>query len=303
MSELHSMIKVGIVQFMAYPSTMGGEGPIVETIKKIAGDDFFGAIEITRIKDPDVRKQVSAILTQSRLDVGFGAQPVQLSNKLDLNSFDGPTRQEAIRIIKDLLPEAAEVGAKNLALLSGPDPGPEKRERAIEILIESLADLCTYAHEKYGIGIILEVFDREIDKKALIGSTEDAVKVAEAVKRKCGNFGLMIDLSHLPLKGETARHSLNMARNHLVHAHIGNCVMADAKNPAYGDQHPYFGCPGGEVDVPELTEFLKELIEIGYLRKGNPAVVAFEVKPAPEEDPDLIVAHAKRTLREAWARL
>ncbi len=303
MSELHSMIKVGIVHFMAYPDTMGGEGPIIETITKIAKDDFFGAIEITRIKDPAIRKQVAAIIAQSRLTVGFGAQPVQLMNKLDINSFDEKTRREAIEVIKGLLPEASEVGANSLALLSGPDPGPAKRPQAIELLAESLVELCRYAQEQYGIRIVLEVFDREIDKKALIGSTEDAVRVAELVKQKCQNFGLMIDLSHLPLKGETARHSLHTAKDHLVHVHIGNCVMADAQSPVYGDHHPRFGYPGSEVDVPELTEFLKELIEIGYLRKGHPAVVAFEIKPTAGDDSDLIIAHAKRTLREAWVQI
>ncbi len=297
------MIKVGIVQFMAYPETMAGEGPVIEAVTTIARDDFFGAIEITHIKDADVRRQVAALLAQSHLTVGFGAQPVQLMNKLDLNSFNEQVRSAGVQVIKSLLAEASEVGAGNLALLSGPDPGPEKRASAIELLVESLVEICRCARELYGMEIILEVFDRDIDKKALIGSTEDAVKVAEAVKQKCSNFGLLIDLSHLPLTRETARHSLQTVQDHLVHVHIGNCVMADTQNPAYGDQHPRFGYPGGEIDVPELTEFLAQLLTIGYLRKGKQAVVTFEVKPTPGENSDLIVANAKRTLREAWARL
>lgn len=39
-ANLHNSMKVGIVHFMAYPETMGGEGPAVETIKKIVQDDF-----------------------------------------------------------------------------------------------------------------------------------------------------------------------------------------------------------------------------------------------------------------------
>lgn len=39
-ANLHNSMKVGIVHFMAYPETMGGDGPAVETIKKIVQDDF-----------------------------------------------------------------------------------------------------------------------------------------------------------------------------------------------------------------------------------------------------------------------
>ena len=35
---------VGIVHFMAFPQTMGGSGPIAETVNLIAEDPFFGAV-------------------------------------------------------------------------------------------------------------------------------------------------------------------------------------------------------------------------------------------------------------------
>ena len=33
--SLHKYMKVGLVHFMAYPSTIKGEGPVTETIKKV----------------------------------------------------------------------------------------------------------------------------------------------------------------------------------------------------------------------------------------------------------------------------
>ena len=39
---------LSIVHFMAYPETIKGEGPIVETVTKIAEDDFFTGIEIMK---------------------------------------------------------------------------------------------------------------------------------------------------------------------------------------------------------------------------------------------------------------
>jgi len=90
----------------------------------------------------------------------------------------------------------------------------------------------------------------------------------------------MLDLSHLPLQGETSKEALQVIKDHVMHIHIGNCVKKEG-HPAYGDQHPRFGLPGGENDVPEIVEFLRELFHIGYLGEGKRPVVAFEVNPCP----------------------
>ena len=39
-------LRLGIVHFMAFPAVMGGEGPYAETIREIARDPFFTAIEV-----------------------------------------------------------------------------------------------------------------------------------------------------------------------------------------------------------------------------------------------------------------
>ena len=42
-SPIRSHMKVGLIHFMAYPSTIDGEGPILETLKKVLVDDYFDA--------------------------------------------------------------------------------------------------------------------------------------------------------------------------------------------------------------------------------------------------------------------
>jgi sugar phosphate isomerase/epimerase len=113
----------------------------------------------------------------------------------------------------------------------------------------------------------------------------------------------MIDLSHLPLMGESVEHALRIARDYLVHVHIGNCVIKEKNHPAYGDKHPRFGMPGSENDVDELRLFLKALLDIGYIGEGKQNIVAFEVKPQSGESPEVVIANAKRTLMEAWTKL
>jgi sugar phosphate isomerase/epimerase len=148
--------------------------------------------------------------------------------------------------------------------------------------------------------VVLETFDRDIDKKALIGPNSEAAALSARIRRNHKNFGLMLDLSHFPLQHETPRQALSAAKDHLVHAHMGNCMMRDPQLSGYGDQHPRFGIPGGENGVPQLAEYLRVLIEIGYLSEKNPQILSFEVKPLGDESSAVVIANAKRALREAW---
>jgi len=186
-------------------------------------------------------------------------------------------------------------------VLSG--PVTEDRAAAKERLIDSLKQLCAYAMQK-DIKIALETFDQvSYGKNCLMGPTAEAVPLSEEVRKEFPEFGLLLDLSHLPLLEESAEHALTTARDHLVHVHIGNCAMDDPDHPAFGDNHPRFGAPGTRNDVPELVEFLKVLMDIGYLSVGNRRVVSFEVKPLPGEHVAAVIAGSKRTLLEAWRRL
>ncbi|MFQ5658416.1 MAG: sugar phosphate isomerase/epimerase family protein [Candidatus Methylomirabilales bacterium] len=299
--SLHTYMRVGIVHFMAYPQTLTGEGPIVETVRRIAEDDFFSAIEITTVKDPKTREEVTRIFEMSHMTVSYGAQPILLTRKLNLNAFEPSERAKAVEAMREAVDEAYAIGAGAMAVLSGPDP-INRREEAMQLLAESLTEICAYARSKGNLRITLETFDQKVDKRCLIGPHTDAVKVSAGVRKADPDFGLMLDLSHLPLQGETPKEALRVAKDHLAHIHIGNCVMKEG-HPAYGDQHPRFGIPGGENDVPQVVEFLKELFHIGYLGEGKRPIVAFEVKPLPGESSEIVIAGAKRTLVDAWSQV
>jgi sugar phosphate isomerase/epimerase len=242
---------------------------------------------------------VKALLAASHLTVGYGAQPCLLSQKLNLNHFDAAERKKAVGQVKACIDEAAEVGAEAVAVLSGADPGA-RREEAFALLVSSVKELCGYAKTKR-LRFVLESFDSKYDKKCLIGPAKDALALCKAVRKEYKDFGIMVDLSHLPIQDETPMQVFGtLKKENIAHIHIGNAVKQTG-HPAYGDQHPRFGLPGGENDVPQLVEFLKALFEIGYLGKGRRPVVAFEVKPLPGETSGAVIASAKRTLLEAWA--
>ena len=300
--SIHKYTKIGLIHFMAYPATIKGEGPIEETIRKIAVDDYFDAIEITWIKDTETRKRVKKMLDSSHLTVAYGGQPRLLTTGQNINDLDDAKRLIAVTNLKEGIDEAYEMGAVGFGFLSGKYT-EDKKEEAYQALVKSTKELCSYAASKGDLKIAHEVFDYDIDKCSLVGPVDLARRYAEEICGEFDNFGLMVDLSHLPIIHESARQSLIPVKDYIIHAHMGNCMIKDKNDPAYGDAHPRFGYPGGENDVEELTEYMKVLLEIGYLNPANRRILSFEVKPVGNEDPDIVVANAKRTLNVAWANL
>nr|WP_319473556.1 TIM barrel protein [uncultured Sphaerochaeta sp.] len=298
---LSHYMKVGLIHFMAYPVS-NGKGPVAETFRKICLDPFFEVAEITWIQDPEVRAQVKQMKEVSHLSVTFGAQPCLLSQKMNINDLDEQKRIKAVQQLKDNVDEAYEIGATALAYLSGPYE-EKTREQSYQALVASTKELCAYAASKGSLKIALEVFDYDIDKKSLIGPADLASRFAKEIRIDYPEFGLMVDLSHIPLLHETIEESLDPVKEYIVHAHMGNCVMKDPSLPGYGDQHPRFGFPNSENDVEELAAYLEYLLSIGFLNKENRPVVSFEVKPQEGEDPELVIANAKRTLLRAWAHV
>jgi sugar phosphate isomerase/epimerase len=299
---LSNYMKVGLVHFMAFPSTIKGEGPVEETIKKVALDDYFQVIEITTVKDLAVRKRVKSILESSHLTVTYGAQPRLLTNGLNINDLREEERQKALNNLKEGIDEAYELGCKGFAFLSGKYEESSKEE-SYQALVSSTNEICAYVKSKGNMRVTMEVFDYDVDKKSLIGPAPLAARFAAEVRAKHPHFGLMVDLSHIPLLHETNEESILPVKEFITHAHIGNCVMGDPSMNAYGDVHPRFGFPNGENDVDEVVAFLRVLLQIGYLNEKDPPILSFEVKPFGDEDPELVIANAKRTLNLAWAKV
>jgi len=242
------------------------------------------------------------MLDSSHLCIAYGGQPRLLTTGQNINDLDESKRKIAVDNLKEGIDEAYEMGALGFGFLSG-KYSDDKKEEAYQALVKSTREICAYAKSKGTMKIAHEVFDFDIDKCSLVGPVDLAKRYAEEICSEFDNFGLMVDLSHLPIIHESARQSLIPVKDYIIHAHMGNCMMKDKQDPAYGDAHPRFGYPGGENDVEELVEYLKVLFEIGYLNPDNRRFLSFEVKPVGDEDPEIVIANAKRVLNLAWALL
>ncbi len=309
---------VSLVFFMAYPgpgntrSVQRGEARaeyLLRALREVLADPYFQGIEVTQIKDKQVRAQVADLLRTSGKRVIFGAQPVQLINEdgfipaEDISSIDEVGRRQAVDRLKGCLEQAYELGAIDFGFISGKDPGAEsglsKREAARRQLIRSVHELCVYAEElaqKQGrpaLRLTLELFDRSPEpghKNQLVGPAREACELARIIQDSYHhpNFGLLYDLSHMPIiKGNSfAAETPEVLRElapFLNHVHIGSCVT-DAADKLYGDSHPRLDYPGSAVDEELLAEFARMLVDIGY--EGG---IGFEVVPYGDELPAAVV--------------
>jgi len=291
--SIHRYFKVGTLLWMSYPGA-----DTLDALKKLVCDDYFDAVELSHIEDPAVRAQAGRMMAQGMVHVCYGAHPTILGRKLNPNALDEDARLAAERALLDAVDEAEQLGAKGVAFLAGKWE-PEHKEEAYRQLLKTTRAVCDRAAEK-GLLVELEVFDYDVDKAALIGPAPLAARFAADVRTTHNNFGLLVDLSHIPITHETPRFAVQAMRPYITHFHIGNAVTTEGA-PNYGDRHPRFGFPNSANDVDALADFLRILKEEGFFRADAPMVLSFEVTPFGEEDPDVVLASSKRALNRAWA--
>ena len=304
MKELwHGHVSVGIIHGMAFPAYVKNYGTVVDTARIICKDSFWNAIEIVRVADPALKEQMKKVLDSSGIRVVLAGQPPLLGGKLNINATVEEERKKAVDDVKKSIDDAAFFKAEKTAILSGPMPSEDKKIAAKAALLASLRELCAYAKSK-GVALTLETFDETVDKKCFVGGSKFSSEIAAEVKKDFPEFGLTVDLSHLPLLKEKNAYALSTVKKVLTHVHVGNCYVKDTNTPAYGDNHPRFSFPGAENTVEDLADFVRNLFKNGYLSRKPSAkapIISFEVKPLPEEDPELVMADAKRAWTKAWS--
>lgn len=300
-TSMHKYFKIGTIHFMSFPSTMHGDGPIEDTLMQVLKDDYFDVVELTWIKDDETRKRVRRMIDESGITACYGAQPRLLTTGLNPNAINEDDRLKAQTTLLNAVDEAEEIGAKGIAFLAG-KYDDETKDEAYSQLLKTTITVCQYAKQK-GMHVNLEVFDYDIDKKSLIGPATLAAEFAADVRKVVNNFGLMIDLSHIPQTHESSRFVIQTLKPYINHIHIGTAVLNNPQTEGYGDTHVRFNFPNSVNSVNELVDFLRCLKEENLFRVNDPLVLSFEVKPWKDEDPALVLANSKRVLNRAWALL
>mgnify|MGYP002550436466 CR=1 FL=1 len=292
--DIHDYFRIGTLQWMSFPNLAQ-----CDAVERICSDDFFDVVEIAPTDVSD-RAAIRDMLASSQTAVCCGVHPAILAKGLNPNAIDEAERERAERVLLDAVDEAATLGAEGIAFLAGRWE-PENRDAAVNQLVTTTLRVCRYAALK-GLFVELEVFDYDVDKSTLIGPASLAAAFAARVCDQVDNFGLIVDLSHIPLTHESIDNAVSTMAKYTTHFHIGNAV-AQKGCENYGDQHPRFGFPNSENGEKELTAFLQALKMCGFVKEGSRTILSFEVKPFGGEDSALVLAGCKRTLRRAWAAL
>lgn len=294
---IQKYFQVGTIQWMTHPARCCS---LLDSVKIICKDDYFSAYEITHVADPKEREKVKHMLEQSHMKICYGAQPRLLGPKLNPNDMDEEKRKEAERVLIDSVDDAEYMGAGGIAFLAG-KWSEETKEEQYRQLLKTTRAVCEHAAKK-NMMVELEVFDYDVDKAALIGPAPLAARFAADMRTTHPNFGLLIDLSHIPITYEDSETVIRTCRPYITHLHLGNAVAQKGKE-GYGDLHQRFGYPNSANDVPELLEYFRVLKAEGFFRKDNPYVLSMEVTPTADEDADIILANTKRVINRAWALL
>lgn len=307
MAEWDPFMYLGNVHYMSYPLTMTGGGDALATIRATLEDDYFTAIEITWIREPEARRKVAEMLRYAGVPTVFSAGPPYIHERIDISSLDEGERTRSLAMARLLIDEAYYFGARMHLLIAGRDPGAAARERGRAIAVESLESLCAYAEAKatgYVLTLCLEPVDRTIVRRGLLGPTVEAADVARQVRQRRPNFGLTVDLSHTAELGEDPAETVARVKDVMVHTHLANCYVADPSHPMYGDEHPWFGYPGGAHSSEHVRAYFEALLREGFFCARYPygkPIVSTEVKPHGDESPSVVIAATKRAVREAWA--
>ncbi|HHV55367.1 MAG TPA: TIM barrel protein [Firmicutes bacterium] len=338
-----------IVQFMAWPGP-GGEATVSrgeatwsylqEGLEIIAGDSFFGAIEMTTILDPATEQAFREWLTRHpRLSVIFSAQPIQLQNleglvsPFDISDPDEVRRREAVARLKEAVDAAYRWGATQLAFVSGRDVGPDRpsspgspapvagaallppttRELARGALIRSIAELAAYsraraqAEGRAPLLLTLEIFDRRSSpgcKCQLIGPAAEAVALARTVRDQLGigEFGLLYDLSHMLLAGDHPSQAETPEVLRLLAPYLNHVHLGTCVTDP-GDPLVGDTHPGFDYPGSAVGDDLLCAFVRTLVEIDYRGPIGFEVKPVGSEDPAALVASTKAHFLAAASRL
>ncbi len=291
---------------MAFPEMMSASasGKPSEKLRPVVLDADFSVIDVTHMADAEARGTAAELLKLAGLKTVFSAAGPLAGSGLSLSDLRDGERKRAVKFATDLIDEALVLDAKLIFVISGPDPGPERRAAATAALRESLGTLCSYAQTRSrgrSLAVALEPSDRTVQHRQLVGPHAEAAALASELRRDHDNFGLVIDLSHIHELGEEPGVVLRLCRDSIRHIHLSNTVLDDQTDPLYGDQHPPFGTAGGRVGVPELAAFIRLcLANLPPSERGRPSM-SLEIKARPGQDSEVLLAAGKRAFFDAWA--
>lgn len=297
--NLRHYANVGLVHHLLYPASMDRPEEHVQTLLNFVQRDDIATFDCCLPYGNEYReKLVPAIRTCGKTGITFATHLFPL-RKMGFATPVPSEQAQARIIVDDMIEQAAAIGATGFIFASGQPSPAEATPAHFEAFADFVRWLCARL-KPHGITALLEPFDTTIDKRFLYGSTQACVDLIRSLQPEADNLGIELDIAHLPLMNESFESAIRNVAPYLKRVHLGNCVLRDTRHPLYGDKHPPIGYPGGEIDVPEVTEALRALLDVGFLDAEHPGDLLIEMTPWPGRSVEETVQDGFQRLYDAW---
>lgn len=301
--DIREYAKLGFSHFMLYPTCVVSEQVLSETLVPFMQRTDIEAVDYYLPYDRAARKLLIPALRACSMHKSYAVLGLML-DKVSLGSLADNEQAIVRMLLADQIELAAASGAASFAFASGLDVGEADRPAGKARFAKLCIWLCDRL-KRHGITALLEPFDRDVHRKFLLGPTVECVELVDSLTSEVDNLKIQLDVSHVALMGESFAESIRAAAGagHLAHVHLGNCIKHDRADAFFGDVHPPIGFPGGEIDVPELTEVLRCLLETGYLSRQHRGILVIETQPAPGMTVEQTIQDQTALLDRAWRQV
>ena len=293
---LRQYARIGLVHHLLYPACTADADHHERTLAEFAERGDIETFDCCLpFGDERRRRLVPRLRACGKAHLAYAAHFFPFRH-IGLGTLSASEQGLARLILADQIEQAAAIGATGFVFASG---GPTPAG-ATEANHRAFAETCDWICERlgrHGITALLEPFDMTVDKCFLYGPTRICAEFAAA---RPANFGIELDLAHVPLMGETFAEAIRNVAPFLRRVHLGNCVLKDQSHPRYGDTHPPVGLPGGEIDTPQLAEILALLLDIGFLDPAKRGDLVFEMTPWPGKTVEETIADTFARAEQAW---
>lgn len=300
--DLRQYARVGLVHHMLYPRCMEDPDDHLQTLSAFVQRADIETFDCCLPYGGERRAKLIPLIRDSGKEAIVFATHLFPLRKLGFTT-PAPHEQAQVRmIVEDMIEQAVAIGATGFIFASG-GPAPAQAGPEHHAAFRDFCCWLTQALAPHGITALLEPFDTDVDKKFLYGSTENCVGLIESLGPATTNFGIELDVAHLPLMRESFEDAIRTVAPHLKRVHLGNCVLADPSHPRYGDTHPPVGFESGEIDVPELTRILRCLLDVGFLQPEHRGALLLEMTPWPGRTVEETITDNFDRLARAWSEV
>ncbi len=298
-SELQDFAKIGLCHNSLFPFK-DDPVPHLDTIRYIVSREDIELVELTIPYGQEYREKALEIIEESNKTVIYNGYLMPTS-KMSQGTLSYTEREQILMLAKDQVDVAYRAGAIYLVQSIGKDPGENYRKIAYKGLKEYMQELAAYMLERGEMKLLIEPMDRDLHKKSLCGPTKEIIEFLNTLNLP--NVGVIVDIAHIPLMGESFEHAIKTSGKFLHHVHLGNCILKDRIHPLWGDMHPPIGIKGGEIGIPELIKVFKLLLDVGYLSKAKRSTLTLEIRSMDDKNADEIIDENLSMIYRAWEKV